>query len=144
MASGTYDRPAMGDVKQKHELQTRVERKDERAEQTEAHRVKIKRLVWARDHGRCRCCGGQAVEMHELKPRSLGGTRSLYNSIAVCTTFGAAEECHRRLQNNLIRWRFIDAAIGADGAIEFERDGRVWLSRPGERIERHRRSWQRD
>lgn len=135
---------ALGTARQKWQMKTRLDEKEEREAEAEAHRVEIKKQVWQRDKGLCRCCGGQAVEMHELKFRSLGGERSLYNSVAVCTTFGAANRCHRLLQTLRILWRYLDAAKGADGPIEFERDGRVWLSRPGERIQRDRKSWARD
>lgn len=127
---------------QKHEIEPRIVSKEKRDKKAEAHRVEVKRAVWKRDKGRCRCCGGDAQEMHEIKFRSLGGKRSLENSIAVCTFKG--QNCHRLLQQLVVRVTFREGWAQANGLLEFERDGRVWTSRPGERIQRDRRSWQRD
>jgi hypothetical protein len=66
----------------------------------EKHRKDIKAKVFARDKGKCRVCGSQADEMHELDFRSLGGKRSLENSIAVCIFRG--NNCHRYLQTHAI------------------------------------------
>jgi len=71
--------------------------KAEKAKDEEKERKRIKKLVFARDKSRCRVCGGKAGEMHELKFRSLGGKRSLVNSIAVCN-FTGPHNCHRLLQ----------------------------------------------
>lgn len=77
----------------------------ERAEnkrKAEEHRKEIKALVWKRDEGKCRVCGGPATEMHELRFRSLGGQRSTENSIAVCTGMAGGKNCHRYLQSHAI------------------------------------------
>lgn len=74
----------------------RVREKAAQRQAIEAHRKRIKALVFARDKGRCRVCGGPAQEMHELRFRSLGGPVSTTNSIAVCNYRG--KNCHRLLQ----------------------------------------------
>lgn len=73
----------------------------------EAERIAIKKLVFARDGGKCRVCGGRAEEMHELDFRSLGGQRSLENSIAVCIFRG--KNCHQLLQKHAIEVEGTDA-----------------------------------
>lgn len=78
----------------------RVVLKSLKAKAAEKHRKDIKAQVFARDGGKCRVCGGQAEEMHELEFRSLGGKRSLENSIAVCIFRG--NNCHRLLQTHAI------------------------------------------
>lgn len=67
-----------------------------KAKTVESHRRTIKAAVFARDKGKCRVCGGPAQEMHELRFRSLGGKRSMENSIAACNFTG--RNCHRLLQ----------------------------------------------
>lgn len=102
-----------------------LEKKLQRA-QVEKDRVSIKAQVFARDNSRCRCCGGHATEMHELKSRGSGGKRSLYNSIAVCDYRG--NSCHRLLQVFVIYWEFTDASKGANAPICFSDPihRRVW------------------
>ena len=78
----------------------RVLEKAKRAKAIEAERIAVKRAVWQRDKATCRVCGKPAEEMHELRFRSLGGRRSLENSIAVCTWRG--HNCHRLLQSHAI------------------------------------------
>lgn len=74
--------------------------KPAKAKLAELHRRSIKRQVFDRDGGKCRVCGGTAQEMHELQFRSLGGKRSLENSVAVCNYTGRG--CHRLLQTHAI------------------------------------------
>ena len=74
----------------------RVVEQHAKRKDAEQHRRAVKKLVFARDGGKCRVCGASATEMHELRFRSLGGKRSLENSIAVCTI--NARNCHRLLQ----------------------------------------------
>jgi len=74
--------------------------KAKRLKAAEAERVSVKNAVWKRDRAACRVCGKPADEMHELRFRSLGGRRSLENSIAVCTFRG--NNCHRLLQSHAI------------------------------------------
>ncbi len=104
-----------------------IEKKLKRAA-IEKNRVEVKGDVFRRDGGRCRCCGGYAMEMHELKTRGSGGKRSLYNSIAVCNFSG--NNCHRLIQVRAIRWRFVNESMGADSAIEFTMGPKMWTSRP--------------
>lgn len=80
--------------------QPRVLAKASKAKAEEAHRKAIKAQVFSRDGGKCRVCGGSAEEMHELDFRSLGGVRSLENSIAVCIFRG--NNCHKLLQSHAI------------------------------------------
>jgi hypothetical protein len=90
----------------------------------EKHRVNIKAEVFKRDDGRCRCCGGHATELHEMRSRGAGGKRSLYNSIAVCGYAGA--NCHRLIQTHVIAWDWDNEEIGADGPILWKMGSREW------------------
>jgi len=85
----------------------RVVGKHAKAKSTEQHRRETKAAVFARDKGKCRVCGDVAQEMHELRFRSLGGKRSLENSIAVCNFRG--RNCHRLLQTLCIAVEGTDA-----------------------------------
>jgi hypothetical protein len=78
----------------------RVLTKAKRAKSSEQQRKDVKAAVFARDKSQCRVCGKPAEEMHELRFRSLGGVRSLENSIAVCIFRG--HNCHRLLQTHCI------------------------------------------
>jgi 5-methylcytosine-specific restriction endonuclease McrA len=84
----------------KHEITPRAVTKAVRKRDEEAERKRIKKLVFARDGGKCRVCGKPATEMHELLFRSLMGERSLENSVAVCTF--EANNCHSLLQTHAI------------------------------------------
>lgn len=106
----------------------RVVEKPIKAAKLEKLRREIKTLVFTRDKGQCRVCGGHAHEMHELRFRSLGGKRSLVNSIAVCTGMGNGKNCHRLLQTLVID--YAAGARGANGAIRFTRGGKSWISLP--------------
>ena len=102
----------------------RVVEKTQRKRAIEQHRKRIRALVFARDKGKCRVCGGLAHEMHELRYRSLMGSVSLENSIAVCNYQG--NSCHRLLQTHAID------VIGTDAnkRLEFRcKYGPVGLSR---------------
>jgi 5-methylcytosine-specific restriction endonuclease McrA len=102
-----------------------LERKLKRAA-IEKHRVSIKAEVFKRDGGKCRCCGAHATEMHELRFRSLGGKRSLENSIAVCDW--RANSCHQMLQRLVILAECVSANMGANGIIKFSTgDKKVWF-----------------
>ena len=94
-------------VTQKWDMTPRVIEKAQKVKAIEAHRKSVKAQVFARDGGKCRVCGGPAQEMHELVFRSLGGKRSLENSIAVCNYQG--RNCHRLLQRLCIEWEGADA-----------------------------------
>ena len=104
--------------------------KEKRDKLIEKLRREVKAAVFARDRGRCRVCGGKAYEMHELRFRSLGGKRSLSNSVAVCDFRGM--HCHRKLQTLVIKVARLHAKLGANGIVAFRQDGRVWFSAPGE------------
>jgi 5-methylcytosine-specific restriction endonuclease McrA len=92
---------APGTTHFKHEQPSRRALKAMQAVDEEKHRKEVKAAVWKRDGGKCRVCGDAAQEMHELEFRSLGGKRSLENSIAVCA-FGSRHNCHRLLQKHEI------------------------------------------
>jgi 5-methylcytosine-specific restriction endonuclease McrA len=85
----------------KHTEPTRRATKAIRKVDEEAHRKEVKAAVWKRDGGKCRVCGDAAQEMHELEFRSLGGKRSLENSMAACA-FGSRHNCHALLQKHEI------------------------------------------
>ncbi len=70
----------------------------------------VRPQVFIREGHICRCCQMRpAQSMHELKPRSLCGTVSLENSIAVCGS--GTTGCHGELQARRIDW-----TAGKDGA----------------------------
>lgn len=92
----------------KSEQVPRVVSKAMRKQDEERHRKEVKAAVFTRDKGKCRVCGDPATEMHELQFRSLGGERSLANSIAVCA-FGSRHQCHRLLQTHAIDVQGTDA-----------------------------------
>lgn len=79
---------------------------------------RIRVAVFARDGGRCRCCGRPATSMHELRPRSLGGAVSLANSIAVCGD--GVQGCHGRLQRHEIETFACDRYAGPSGLMIFK------------------------
>jgi hypothetical protein len=113
--------------------------KPQKAKLAELHRKSIKRQVFARDGGRCRVCGDAAQEMHELKFRSLLGTRSLENSIAVCA-FGSRHGCHRLLQTHCIDVEGTDA----NGVLRFHWAAHIKPEERFFRIRSRRRSQQRE
>jgi len=98
----------------KPEPHKRVKARRKRQQAQETKRVRA--AVFERDGGRCRVCGGLATEMHELRFRSLGGKRSLENSIAVCNHTG--NDCHRKLQEHMIQVT-LSPRVGANGLIKF-------------------------
>ncbi len=104
----------------------RVLEKADKRKAIEQHRRDMKKAIFARDNGRCRCCGGTAHEMHELRFRSLGGERSLENSIALCNYRG--KNCHRLIQTHVISAEPLDGRFGANGLIAFtdNQTGRIW------------------
>ena len=93
------------------------------------HVAEIRRQVFERERGMCRCCGVRPAEsMHEIRPRSLGGKVSLENSIAVCGD--GVRGCHGRLQRHEITAHVGDH--GATNHIVFEEcipaRTRTWMS----------------
>lgn len=80
--------------------------------------AEIRRYVFERENGICRCCGSLAAEtMHEIRPRSLGGLVSRENSIAVCGD--GVRGCHGKLQRNEIKVRLGSKRQGAEGFLAF-------------------------
>jgi hypothetical protein len=134
--SAALNDPAIKDIRLKKPI-PRVVTKKIRDKQIEQHRQTVREQVFARDQGICRCCRAHATEMHELRFRSLGGKRSLDNSIAVCTALGG-NNCHRMLQTNVITYAFKSATRGANGPIVFNVGTRVWISEPALTPTRHR------
>jgi hypothetical protein len=104
--------------------QTRPEAKAAKRQIEENIRRAVKREVFQREQGKCRCCGGPAQELHELRFRSLGGKRSLKNSIAVCNYRG--KNCHRLLQVHVIKVELLNHILGANAPLLFRRDGKEW------------------
>jgi len=131
------DDPRIADIRLKKPL-PRVVTKKIRDKQIEQHRQTVREQVFTRDQGICRCCRAHATEMHELRFRSLGGKRSLLNSIAVCTALSGGNNCHRMLQTNVISYEFVKPAHGANGPIKFTLGARTWISEPVFTPERNR------
>ncbi len=123
------DDPSVADIRL-HKPTPRVVTKKIRDAKIEEHRQTVRDAVFTRDQGICRCCRAHATEMHELRFRSLGGKRSLYNSIAVCTALSGGNNCHRLLQTHVIAYAFKNHRIGANGPIIFNMGTRVWISEP--------------
>src|SRR5579864_2885590 len=88
-----------------------IEKKLKRAAM-ETERKSIKAQVFRRDSGRYRVCGAPATDLHELRFRSLGGKRSLHNSITVCDW--RHTNCHALLQTLVIAYAFASESFGAD------------------------------
>ena len=81
------------------------------------HVADVRAYVFARENGICRCCGKRSAEsMHEILPRSLGGTVSHENSIALCGS--GTTGCHGLMQQHHITVGSTDQA-GADGELFF-------------------------
>lgn len=77
----------------------------------------VRRAVFEREASICRCCQVRgAASLHELRFRSLGGKRSLENSIATCGD--GVRGCHGFLQRNEITYQKTTPA-GADGRLVF-------------------------
>ncbi len=89
--------------------------------------VDVRTWVFARDRGICRCCRERAAtELHELTFRSLGGTVSRRNSIAVDAT------CHGHLQAHRIRCE-CQTPDRAEGMLAFDPQtdaARDWMKLP--------------
>jgi 5-methylcytosine-specific restriction endonuclease McrA len=105
-----------------------VTRKREKAARKRAQAkvtATVRAFVFTRDKGRCRVCGGQAHELHELRFRSLGGKVSMHNSIAIC------RGCHSDMQEHRVDYMFIDDRLGANGLIHFthvtKKELRSWV-----------------
>jgi 5-methylcytosine-specific restriction endonuclease McrA len=83
-----------------------------------AHVAEVRAYVFAREGGVCRCCGiREAQSMHEIRPRSLGGTVSRENSIAACGS--GTTGCHGFMQNHEISVEPTDLAKWAEGRLVF-------------------------
>ena len=128
-AARAIDDSSIADIRL-HKPIPHVVTKKIRDAEIEQHRQDIRDQVFTRDQGTCRCCRAHATEMHELRFRSLGGERSLYNSIAVCTALSGGNNCHQMLQRNVIAYAFKDGRRGASGPIVFNVGTRVWISEP--------------
>jgi hypothetical protein len=72
--------------------------------------------VFDREGDICRCCHLRPAEsMHEIRPRSLRGMVSRFNSIAVCGS--GTTKCHGMLQAHQIT--VVMSKVGAEGTIRF-------------------------
>jgi len=135
--SSLLDDPSIRDIRL-HKGMPRVVEKKIKTKQIEQHRQEVREAVFTRDQGICRCCRAHATEMHELKFRSLGGKRSLHNSIAVCTSLSGGNNCHSMLQHLVITHEFVDQKRGANGPIKFTAGTRTWISEPSFTPQRNR------
>ena len=87
----------------KPEPRQRVKARQQRQQAAQVRAIRVE--VFAREMGMCRCCGWRAAEsMHELRFKSLGGTASRENSVAVCGD--GTRGCHGFLQRLEITYRF--------------------------------------
>jgi 5-methylcytosine-specific restriction endonuclease McrA len=72
-----------------------VERRDKKR-QKDAELKRVKRLVRARDKGRCRACHGRdQIEVHHIKFRSAGGVHSTKNCACLCAICHADIHAYR-------------------------------------------------
>lgn len=78
----------------------------------------VRREVLARDRHMCRFCGSRdRVEVHHLKPRSLGREDSTRNAIALCAIHHAERHAYRLFlhgsdANGRIRFEIVDHTTG--------------------------------
>jgi 5-methylcytosine-specific restriction endonuclease McrA len=91
---------------------SRAAEKQQRDRDTEREWQKVRKAVLARDLYRCRCCGSaDKVEVHHLKPRSLGREDSTANTLVLCAVHHAERHAYRL---------FIDGR-DANGRLKFSR-----------------------
>src|SRR5688500_13770997 len=64
----------------------------------------VRRVVLARDKGRCRVCDMKAYDVHHLLPRSRGGRDVESNLVSVCRL------CHTDIHGHVIKVRWTDEA----------------------------------
>ena len=119
----------------KHDLDTRADRKAQRDTERDAAWRACRKAVDARDHRDCRCCGQGTNpddiglirgHRHHIVYRSAGGLDTSQNVITLCWT------CHNAEHKSRLRIDVIDAALGANGPVEFWRTdeaGAWFLSR---------------
>lgn len=109
---------------------TRAELDDAAAVLERARVEAVRRAVFLREGCECRVCRElyhrhrPAQSMHEIQFRSLGGSISLENSIAVCGS--GTSGCHGRLQRRRILVETLTPA-GAEGPLLFRE--RIRISR---------------
>lgn len=98
-----------------------------RADRKEGARVRdVRAAVFERDGDMCRVCGAPGESLHELQPRSLGGTESLENSVCVCGS--GTTKCHGALTSHQIRASWTDANL--DVLFFDERTRELTVSKP--------------
>jgi 5-methylcytosine-specific restriction endonuclease McrA len=70
--------------------------KKQRGRETEREWQRVRREVLARDGHRCRFCGtADKVEVHHLKPRSLGREDTTANCLALCAEHHRDKHAYR-------------------------------------------------
>ena len=102
----------------KPEPRKRTKRRKDRARAD--HVREVRQYVFARERDTCRICRfRRADSMHELRFRSLGGTVSKRNSVAVCGS--GTTGCHGFAQRHEIEWSGrASRDAGAEGTLWFQ------------------------
>lgn len=91
--------------------QSRAAAKKQTDREKERAWLAVRRQVLTRDHHRCRYCGtADRVEVHHLKPRSLGREDSTQNCLALCAI-------HHRERH---AYRLFISGNDANGMLRFE------------------------
>jgi hypothetical protein len=126
----TYQRPQMGTVKQKWELEPRATTKDKARKTVKRERNASYIAIEKRDAMRCRCCGKPLVrtlelrldklEHHHVNGRDCEDAESTKNLVCVC------RECHDERHKT----RVLKISGDANQRLRMEKGGRVWFTRP--------------
>ena len=70
-----------------------IRKVSEKKQSFDAEFALIRPVVFERDGGRCVVCNAQGVQVHHIRPRSVGGNNALDNLMLVCVS------CHWRCHN---------------------------------------------
>jgi hypothetical protein len=130
MRDATYQRPPMGTVRQKWDLEPRATTKDKAKKRIVKQRKDAYLAVEKRDGMRCRCCGKPLVrtlelrldklEHHHVNGRDCAEPESAKNICCIC------RECHDERHVT----RVLKITGNADGKLRMEKAGRVWFTLP--------------
>lgn len=135
---------SLAGASQKFDLPSRLDEREADRKATEKARRDAYKAVEVRDQMTCRVCGRKVrkiatlhpdrLEHHHIDGRDVIDAESTKNICCVC------KFCHdlRHLK------RTLKIEGNANKTLICEYAGRIWYSTPGEQIERHLRSWQRD
>lgn len=105
---------------------TRKQLKDRRHRAESATTKAVRLAVFDREQSTCRCCKVRLAEsLHEIKPRSLGGKRTLSNCVALCGS--GTTGCHGFVQS----YRIVTIGRDAEQALTFipqTPDAKDWMA----------------